>query len=160
MRNGRKRLFSCSVACVLTFLIVSLSLLPQEEREMVVANILEVHGTTIVIGNNQTCKAIVAQTSPERARNILLGMHGIIPERPTTHDTIAEIFRQFNLTLEKVTIEKFSGNYYYGYMYIRAKNKMVKLDVMPSDGIAVALRLHAPIYLNKTLLEEVGENVC
>ncbi len=128
------------------------------KEEYVKVNVLEIVGNTVIIGHN--CTAIIAQTSPERARNIKLGIDGIIPERPTTHDTIAQILKGFNITLEKVVITRFDGRYYYAFMYLRSKNKLLKLDVMPSDGIAVAVRLHAPIYINKTLLEEEGKNIC
>ncbi len=129
-----------------------------KKEEYVKVNVLEIVGNTVIIGHN--CTAIIAQTSPERARNIKLGIDGIIPERPTTHDTIAQILKSFNITLEKVVITRFDGTYYYAFMYLRSKNKLLKLDVMPSDGIAVAVRLHAPIYINKTLLDKEGKNIC
>jgi bifunctional DNase/RNase len=33
-------------------------------------------------------------------------------------------------------------------------------DVRPSDGIAIALRMNAPIYINQTLLMTEGKKVC
>jgi len=152
---------ACALLLTLLLSAVSFPLLkfasPTEEGYVKV-NVLKVIGNTIVIGNN--CTAIVADTSPERARNILLGMEGIIPQRPTTHDTIVQILRSFNLTVEKVVLERFDGRYYYADIYIKSKNKLLKLDLMPSDGIAIAVRVNAPIYINKTLLEEVGKNIC
>lgn len=122
------------------------------------ANVIKVVGNTIIIGNN--CTAIVAETSPERAYNIQLGLEKIIPKRPTTHDTISQILKSFNITVEGVKLERFDGNYYYSDIYLRSKDKLLKLDVMPSDGIAIALRMDAKIYINKTLLREVGKNIC
>ncbi len=156
--KNRNKTISIIISSLLVFLIVSYSFTYTPHSKLVEVNLLRVVGNTIIIGHN--CTAIVADTSPERARNILLGMEGIIPERPTTHDTIAEILNAYNITLEKVVLERYDGMYYYADMWLYNKNKKIKLDVMPSDGIAIAVRLHRPIYINETLLKEVGKKVC
>ncbi len=150
--------FPKALAVLLVLVFLGYSYLSQESENYVKADVLKVVGNTVIIGHG--CKAIVAETSPERARNILLGMEGIIPERPTTHDTIAQILKSFNITLEKVVLERFDGNYYYAFGYFRSNDKLLKLDLMPSDGIAIAVRVNAPIYINKSLLERVGRNIC
>ncbi len=140
------------------FMLFAYSYVENQSEEYVKADILRVVDNTIIIGHG--CKAIVAETSPERARNILLGMEDIIPERPTTHDTIVQILNSFNITLEKVILERFDGNYYYAFGYFRSKGKMLKLDLMPSDGIAIAVRINSPVFINKTMLDEIGKNIC
>jgi len=122
------------------------------------ANVLEVSETTILIGNN--CTAIVAETSPERAESIELGMKGIIQDRPNTHDTFVEVLKSFNITLESVNIDSFDGKYYYANLLLKSGDKTLKLDTRPSDAIAIALRANTTIYLNKTLLKEIGKNIC
>lgn len=122
------------------------------------ANVLMVEDSTIIVGHN--CTAIVAETSPERAYSIELGIKGIIERRPNTHDTFAAVLRSFNITLEAVNIENFDGSYYYADLLLRKGDKVLKLDTKPSDGIAIALRMNSTIYINKTLLSEIGENIC
>jgi hypothetical protein len=161
-RKSKNRKNGIILPLLLTFLILTfmaLSLIEEFQKEKYVeADVLRVVGNTIIIGNG--CKAIVADTSPERAENIRLGMEKIIPERPTTHDTIAQILKSFNITLERVVLERFDGRFYYAFAYLHSKDKVLKLDLMPSDGIAIALRLNAPIYINKTMLDKVGKNIC
>jgi bifunctional DNase/RNase len=122
------------------------------------ANVLRVEDSVIIIGNN--CTAVVAETSPERAHSIELGIKGIIEHRPNTHDTFAAVLKSFNITLEAVNIEGFDGRYYYADLLLRKGDKVLKLDTKPSDGIALALRMDSTIYINKTLLSEIGENIC
>ncbi len=124
----------------------------------VVADVLQVSGTFVIVGHN--CTAIIAQTSPERAYSIELGLKRIIEERPNTHDIFASVLRTYNITLDSVAIERFDGNYYYANLYLRSGNKILKIDAKPSDAIALALRMNSTIYINKTLLEEIGRNVC
>ena len=39
-------------------------------------------------------------------------------------------------------------------------DKILRLDTKPSDGIALALRTDSPIYIKKSLLEQVGRDIC
>lgn len=117
-----------------------------------------IQDNTIVMGNN--CTAIVAQTSPERARSITLGLRGIINVRPNTHDILSDVLDGFNITLERVKVTKFKDNMYLAKMILRNRDKILKLDSKPSDAIATALRTNSTIYINRTLLNERGKNIC
>jgi len=122
------------------------------------ANVLEVSGDTIIIGNN--CTAIAATTSPERAQSIQQGLDGIMGERPNTHDTIAQILKSFNITADAVKFNYYDGKYFYSDMIMHSGSKVLTLDMMPSDAIAIALRTNATIYINKTLLAQIGKKIC
>lgn len=127
-------------------------------EKYVEADVLQVEGNTIILGAN--CTAIIAETSPERADSIRLGLAGIINERPNTHDLFVDAFSTFNITIDSVTLDNFNGAYYYSSVFLKTEDKVLRIDSKPSDAIAIALRAGAPIYINKTLLAEIGEEVC
>ena len=126
--------------------------------DYVVADVLHVSGQTVIIGNN--CTAIVQDTSAERAQSIQDGINGVMQQRPNTHDIFAQTLKSFNITLDYVTIDNFVNGTYYSNLFLRSGNKILKLDSKPSDAIALALRTNSTIYINKTLLKEVGTNIC
>jgi bifunctional DNase/RNase len=126
--------------------------------DYVIADVLQVSGQTVIIGNN--CTAIVQDTSAERAQSIQDGINGVMQQRPNTHDIFAQTLKSFNITLDYVTIDNFVNGTYYSNLFLRLGNKILKLDSKPSDAIALALRTNSTIYINKTLLKEVGENIC
>jgi len=126
--------------------------------DYVVANVLQVSGQIVTIGNN--CTAIVQATSAERAQSIQDGINGVMEQRPNTHDIFAQTLKSFNITLDYVTIDNFVNGTYYSNLFLRSGNKILKLDSKPSDAIALALRTNSTIYINKTLLKEVGTNIC
>ena len=134
------------------------NLIEIDRSNYVVADVIKVSDTTIFIGKN--CTAIVAETSPERAESIEAGIKGIINERPSTHDTFVEVLKSFNITLDSVNIERFDGKYYYANLILKSSDKVLKLDTKPSDAIALAVRTNSTIYINKTMLQEVGKNIC
>lgn len=126
--------------------------------DMVKADTLDVNGDTIALGTG--CMAIVADTSTERADSIRLGQMKVINDRPTTHDTFMATLDAFNITVDSFRLTRYDGRLYYSDLVLRSRDKVLKLDVRPSDGIAIAVRADAPMYVNKTLLAERGENIC
>jgi bifunctional DNase/RNase len=63
--------------------------------------------------------------------------------------------------LTQVVIGALKNNTYYAQVFVRHGEDVVSIDARPSDSIALALRLNAPIYASEGLLdhsaEEVGE---
>src|SRR4030067_1587535 len=119
-------------------------------EDYVVADVLQISGSTVIIGNN--CTAIISDTSPERAQAIDDGIRGIMQQRPGTYDIFSDILKSFNISLEYVTLDSFVNEIYYSNLYLKSGSKILKLDGRPSDAIALALRTNSTIYLNKTLL--------
>jgi bifunctional DNase/RNase len=124
----------------------------------VIANVIRVSDSTIVIGNN--CTAIVADTTDERAQSIESGIMGVVDGRPTTHDTFVEVLKSFNITLDYVNIERYDGRNYYANLILSSGEKTLKLDTRPSDALALAVRTNSTVYINSTMLREIGRNIC
>ncbi len=128
---------------------------PNDYVEM---NVLNIYETKIMFGNN--CTAIFARTSEERAKDIQLGQQEIIDGRPNVYDTFSEVLDNFDMELEAVLIQSVDDDYFYSDMIFRTDDKVLRLDTRPSDAIAIALRTESKVYINKTLLEEQGIDIC
>jgi bifunctional DNase/RNase len=159
-RKGKPKISLSSLLILLImFSVLSLAVMNLiDTSEYYAADVLEVEGSVVTIGHG--CMAIVAETSPERAYSIELGIRGIIEQRPNTHDIFSETLKSFNITLEHVTIDNYRDGIYYANLLLKSDEKILKLDVKPSDGIALALRVNSTIYINKTMLNEIGVNIC
>lgn len=123
--------------------------------------VLEVIDSTIVAGVN--CTALVADTTAERAQGIADALSNTTGARPDTWASWATSMRSFNITVEAVQIQRYDGKFYYSDVLLRGfteQEKLLRLDMRPSDAIALAIRAGAPIYINSTLLAEVGKDIC
>ena len=159
MRKKKSKIPITTFIILILLSITSLAIINLiETSQYVEANVLRVDGTVITIGND--CTAIVAETSPERAYSIELGIKGVIEQRPNTHDIFAQTLKSFNITLDHVTIDNFENGIYYANLHLISGNKVLKLDSKPSDAIALALRTNSTIYINRTMLQEIGKNIC
>lgn len=87
------------------------------------------------------------------ARAIAMELEGLSTPRPMTHDLIMNILTELKADIEKITITELKDNTYFAMLSIKGKKGPVTVDSRPSDAIALALKLKAPIYVNNVVLE-------
>jgi len=97
------------------------------------------------------------------AESIVMQIHSIKRARPLTHDLCKNLILGLGGALRRVQITRVEKNTYYAELHINRGDSIVQIDARPSDSIAIALRLAAPIFAAETLLstidvEEQGED--
>jgi len=126
--------------------------------EYVEIDILEVEGTTLAIGSG--CKAMIAETSEERAESIHYGLVGVIEDRPTIYDGFVEVLDTYDMEIVSMAIEGRDDSFYYSNLVLQSPTKVLKIDMKPSDAIALCLRVNATMYIKRELLELDGVDIC
>ncbi len=124
------------------FKIFSLMLIPLPSQYVIYLE--EVGGTRLIpiwIGVNEG-NAIVYKLQNEKML------------RPMTHDLMANIIRTMDIQVEKIMITDLRENTYYAIIDMRDGDKQYAIDSRPSDAIALAVRLDAPIYMSQTVLDK------
>ena len=91
------------------------------------------------------------------AESIVMQMHHIKRPRPLTHDLCKSLILGLGAELRKVHITRVEKNTYFAELHIARTggDEVVQVDARPSDSIAIALRLSAPIFASESLLSEV-----
>ena len=74
-------------------------------------------------------------------------------ERPLTHDLLQQVIMGLGAELSKVVVTRVEKSTYYAELELRRNDHVIQIDARPSDSIAIALRLKAPIYTSEDLLE-------
>ena len=80
----------------------------------------------------------------------LMGHH---PPRPQTHELLANVITQMGGSIDRVMINDLKDQTFYARLIIRVGEELIDIDCRPSDAIALALRVKAPIYVNETVIE-------
>jgi bifunctional DNase/RNase len=91
------------------------------------------------------------------ANAIALELQGVKPERPLTHDLMKLLVTGLGGELRKIMIAALRENTYIAQLLIYRGTEVFEVDARPSDCIALALRMGAPIYLNEELFDRGGE---
>ncbi|MCX6553340.1 MAG: bifunctional nuclease family protein, partial [Acidobacteria bacterium] len=81
------------------------------------------------------------------ANAIALQIENISTPRPMTHDLLRNVIRDLNGDVEKVVVSDLKETTFYALIYVKVGEDIVALDARPSDAIALALRAHAPIFV-------------
>ena len=88
------------------------------------------------------------------ASAIAMELAGVKFKRPLTHDLLKMLLVSLNAELLKVVISELKENTYYAHLYLKHGNNSVSIDARPSDSIALALRMKAPVFTIDSLLTD------
>ncbi|MFQ5692534.1 MAG: bifunctional nuclease family protein, partial [Nitrospinota bacterium] len=88
------------------------------------------------------------------ANAIALEMEQVSTPRPMTHDLIKNIIDGFQAQVARVVVNDLKDNTFYATITINLNGSEVLIDSRPSDAIALALRMNAPIFVAKKVIEE------
>jgi bifunctional DNase/RNase len=87
------------------------------------------------------------------ATAIAYEQQGVKPPRPLTHDLMRDILTAVNAPLRAVEIMELKDNVYFADLLL---GEGVRVSARPSDSIALALRVGAPIRCAEQILTDVG----
>jgi bifunctional DNase/RNase len=90
---------------------------------------------------------------PAEASAIAMELAGVKFSRPLTHDLFKQVVVGLGASLSKVLISRVEENTYFAELHLHRDDHVIQIDARPSDSIAVALRLQAPIFTDASLLE-------
>ena len=95
---------------------------------------------------------------PFEASAIIIELENVQPPRPLTHDLLAQVFRRHRLRLVRVEIYGRTEGQCMARLRYRSRFVGHTMEIRPSDGIALAVRLGAPICVAATLIEEIAQS--
>ena len=91
------------------------------------------------------------------ASSIKMKISGVEPPRPMTHDLLALTITALEARLQRLVIDKLVNNTFYAKLELITKNeKTVFVDARPSDGIALAVRTNASIFVEEEVLKKAS----
>ena len=87
------------------------------------------------------------------AQSIAQQLQEVEPPRPNTHDLAKRLVLGLEGAIERVTVTELREGTYYAVIALRANGKAVDVDSRPSDAIALALRMAAPVFVRAPLFD-------
>lgn len=87
------------------------------------------------------------------ADSIALALGKVETPRPLTHDLIKNIADGLKIKIAKIVVTDIQDNTYYALLCLNDGRKETFVDSRPSDAVAVALRVNAPIFVEESVME-------
>lgn len=90
------------------------------------------------------------------AMSIAIAASGQTVPRPMSHDVMAALVESLEGHLDAVEVTDLRDGTFFANLALTGSIGARRLDTRPSDAIALAVRLRAPLYVSDHVLDEVG----
>ncbi|MFB6082024.1 MAG: bifunctional nuclease family protein [Halanaeroarchaeum sp.] len=105
-------------------------------------------------------KVLPVFVTGDQAQSIQIALAHDAFERPLTHDLFVDMLTEFGGAIDRVRIDELSDGTFYAKLdverYDRGERSELTFDVRPSDAIAIAVRVDAPIFVADPVVEAAG----
>ena len=87
------------------------------------------------------------------ANAIALQIENIATPRPMTHDLLRNVIADLKAQVRKIVVSDLKENTFYALIYMTVNGDTIAVDARPSDAIALALRVRAPIFVEDAVID-------
>jgi hypothetical protein len=113
----------------------------------------------VVLQDKKTDRILSIWVGHFEGSAISLGLEEAWTPRPMTHDLIINIIKNLQVRVKRVVITDLKDNTFYAVICFVSDGKEIKVDLRPSDGIAIAVRLKCPIFVSRKLSEKMADEL-
>lgn len=93
--------------------------------------------------------------TPE-ADSITIALQEVEVARPLTHDLVKNIFSSLDAHLVRVEVVALRDDTFYGNIVAEVDGRTLNIDSRPSDALALAVRAHVPILVDRSVMDTAG----
>lgn len=113
------------------------------------------HDQLIVLKEKNGDRVLPIVIGLAEASAIKLKISGFNPPRPLTHDLLYIAIGELEARIEKIIIDKLEEDTFHAKLVIKSASGEEKIiDARPSDSIALAVRAHAPIFVEDEIIKK------
>jgi bifunctional DNase/RNase len=110
----------------------------------------------VILRDLEGTKALPIWVGIPEANAIALEIEQVPTPRPMTHDLIKNILQGINATVTRIVVNDLKDSTFYATIFLALEGREFHIDSRPSDAIAIALRVKAPIYVTQDVIERAG----
>jgi uncharacterized protein len=108
----------------------------------------------IILRDDEEKRSLPIWIGIYEANAIALELEKIETPRPMTHDLIKNILDTIEARVQKVVVTDLKENTFYAVLHLQVGTTEYTVDSRPSDAIALALRVGAPIYVDEEVVRK------
>jgi bifunctional DNase/RNase len=127
--------------------------------EMVVDSIrvsLMNYQRVVILKEKATDRYLPIWIGPSEADAIAVKLQSVSVPRPMTHDLLNTIVDVLGASINSIVVSDLKNDTFYAKIIINVDGEQMEVDSRPSDAIALAVRVEAPIYAEEGVLDKAG----
>lgn len=87
------------------------------------------------------------------ANAIALQIENVATPRPMTHDLLRNVIVDLDGAVDRIVVSDLQESTFFAIIHLTVKGEHLIVDARPSDAIALALRMRAPILVEETVID-------
>ncbi len=129
---------------------------------------VRVHGVTADPTTNQFLMLLIDDEEKRllpivigqwEAQSIAWNMQGVEMQRPLTHDLFKTVLNSAELEITRILINDLKENTFYAKIALKNNEDTISIDSRPSDAVAIALRMKAPIFVASQVIDKAAVKI-
>ncbi len=128
-------------------------------QEMLVDSIrvsLTNYQRVVILKEKSTDRYLPIWIGPSEADSIAVKLQDVNVPRPLTHDLLNNVIDTLGGIVTHITVSKLLNDTFYAKITLQSNGSSFEVDCRPSDAIALAVRVEAPIYAEDDVLDKAG----
>jgi bifunctional DNase/RNase len=93
---------------------------------------------------------------PYEADAITIQLQGVQVARPLTHDLLTSFIQTVGVKVSNIVVSDLRNNTFFAKIFIDVDGKEYQIDSRPSDAIALAVRVGAPIFVAEQVMDQAA----
>lgn len=93
---------------------------------------------------------------PYEAEAITVSLQELEVSRPLTHDLLRNLLVALGAEVKQVNITELKDDVFHANIVLSVNGRDVAIDSRPSDALALAVRVHVPIFVDETVMDEAA----
>jgi bifunctional DNase/RNase len=110
----------------------------------------------VVLKEEEQDRYLPIWIGPFEADAITIGLQKVQMTRPLTHDLLSTIIDQMDASVSHIQVNDLRNDTFYAQIVVQQNGRTVEIDSRPSDAIALAVRVQAPIFAEEAVLDKAG----
>ncbi len=110
----------------------------------------------VILKDTNSDRYLPIWIGPCEADAITIELQEMPPQRPLTHDLLKSVIRELGGRVVHILINDLRSDVYYARIVIDVNGRQIEIDSRPSDAVALAVRVKAPIFVAETVMERAS----
>ncbi len=110
----------------------------------------------VVLKEVDTSRYLPIWIGPFEADAITIQLQGVQVARPLTHDLLKSVIDQMGAKISHIMVSDLKNDTFYARIVVDVNGNSMEIDARPSDAIALAVRVNAPLFVDEEVMENAS----
>lgn len=110
----------------------------------------------VILREKEADRYLPIWIGPGEADAIAVRLQDVAVARPMTHDLIRNLIEQLGARVVYIVVNDLANDTFFARIVLDVNGVTMEIDARPSDAIALAVRVEAPIFAEETVLDRAG----